>query len=373
MKNDARQSNASLIAFLAVMAGLLVLASYMVAPYVVAIIMGGILSILCQSSYRWFLRLGLKPRLAATLVTIGLIVLVIGPFLGFTALAVKQAVGVGQRLAASEISVDQLIARVTSWAPVQILIDNPEELEHATRNAVQTIGENASGFVLQLAGSIPAAMLQFVLAALACFFFLVDGAAAVNWLASKFPLDLEIRTRLQGAFKDTAISVVWASMAAAGAQSLVMLLAFVVLRVPAGFFAAGATFILAWIPLVGTAPVWMAGAIYLFVNGAPAKVIAMAAFGFLTSIVDNFVRPWVLRGRGEMHPLVSLVAIFGGIHLFGVVGVFFGPIIAAVVITVLQVWPIVGRRFGMQFPGGVETPREAAAAGSQVIMPPHRD
>jgi predicted PurR-regulated permease PerM len=76
----------------------------------------------------------------------------------------------------------------------------------------------------------------------------------------------------------------------------------------------------------------------------------MIVIGILTSLVDNFVRPIVLRGRGEMHPLVSLVAIFGGIQMFGLFGVFFGPILAAIVITLMTVWPMVGRRGGLPLP-----------------------
>jgi predicted PurR-regulated permease PerM len=48
-----------------------------------------------------------------------------------------------------------------------------------------------------------------------------------------------------------------------------------------------------------------------------------------------------------MHPLVSLVAIFGGIEMFGIMGVFLGPILAAVLMALLQIWPEVGHRFGL--------------------------
>jgi predicted PurR-regulated permease PerM len=89
----------------------------------------------------------------------------------------------------------------------------------------------------------------------------------------------------------------------------------------------------------------------------------MVGFGVVTGLDDNFVRPIVLKGRGEMHPLVSLVAIFGGLQMFGFFGVFFGPIVAAVVITLLQVWPIVGRRWGLQVGGGAIVPTDEAATG----------
>ena len=73
----------------------------------------------------------------------------------------------------------------------------------------------------------------------------------------------------------------------------------------------------------------------------------MVVCGLMTGIVDNVVRPMILKGRSKMHPLVSLVAIFGGIEMFGILGIFLGPILAAILIALLQIWPEVGQRFGL--------------------------
>jgi predicted PurR-regulated permease PerM len=76
------------------------------------------------------------------------------------------------------------------------------------------------------------------------------------------------------------------------------------------------------------------------------------------------VRPLILQGRSKMHPLVSLVAIFGGIEMFGLIGIFLGPILAAVLIALLQLWPAVGQRFGLLpgAPGGEFHPRSERSA-----------
>src|SRR5690606_4955450 len=105
------------------------------------------------------------------------------------------------------------------------------------------------------------------------------------------------------------------------------------------------TFVLTWIPLVGSTPVWLVGSVYLWINAGVSRVLAMVVFGMVCGISDNLVRPWVLKGRGDMHPLVSLVSIFGGIKLFGIFGVFFGPILAAAFLSLAQVWPVVAGRF----------------------------
>jgi predicted PurR-regulated permease PerM len=142
--------------------------------------------------------------------------------------------------------------------------------------------------------------------------------------------------------------VVLASLAAAGAQASVTLVVFLALRVPGAFVAAGIVFVLAWLPMIGITPVYAVGAGWLFHEHGIVQVLLLVAGGFAAGVADNIVRPAVLGGRHQMHPLVSLVAIFGGIATFGLFGVLVGPILAAVFIALLDTWPIVARHCGIQ-------------------------
>ena len=59
------------------------------------------------------------------------------------------------------------------------------------------------------------------------------------------------------------------------------------------------------------------------------------AWGTLViSAADNIIRPWVVSGKVELHPLVLLFFILGGVEAFGFIGLFLGPVIASV-LTVL--------------------------------------
>ena len=137
------------------------------------------------------------------------------------------------------------------------------------------------------------------------------------------------------------------------------MLSYLLLGVPAASLAAGATFLFAWIPLVGSAPVWLTGAIYLYAQDALLQALLMVVLGLLTGLIDNVVRTLILQGRSKMHPLVSLIAVFGGIEMFGILGILLGPILAAVCIALVQLWPAVGQRFGLlpSAQGGEGDPR----------------
>ena len=172
--------------------------------------------------------------------------------------------------------------------------------------------------------------LPVALASLAGGFLLVDGHRLLGWITDKLPLAADVRGHVGRSCQATAISVIWATIAAAAAQSGVMLLRALMLGVPAAFLAAGATVLFAWIPLVGCAPVWRAGAIALYAQDAMLHAILMVACGLMAGLVDHVVRSMILQGRSTMHPLVSLVAVFGGMEMFGILGIVLGPILAAV-------------------------------------------
>ena len=130
-----------------------------------------------------------------------------------------------------------------------------------------------------------------------------------------------------------------ASVLAALGQATVLLIAYLVLSVPGAFLAGGITFVFAWLPLLGCTPVWVMGAVYLYLKGQTQRMLLMTAFGLLASVVDNWIRPWVLQGRSELHPLLSLLVILGGLHTLGLPGIFLGPVFAALLISLLEIWP----------------------------------
>ena len=322
---------------------------YLIKSFAVTIIMGGLLALLSYPAYRLILHKNQRPTVSAFVVTFLVILLALGPIVTFAGLAVKQAVVVGQGLAQSEeITFGEVVSSMKKWPLIGAVIGE-RDIEGQLKATLQTVGKAASKWVVTFAKNVPEGLMKFFLAGLTCFFFLRDGPDFLKWIYIRLPFEDEIRQRLTDVFKDTAISVVWATMAAAGIQAIIMTTGFLALDVPAAFFAGGVTFIFAFIPLLGSVPVWLSGSLYLLWVGSTGSVVLMLLLGAFTATIDNFIRPWILKGRNEMHPLVSLLAIIGGIETFGVPGVFLGPIIAALLITLLQIWPLVSSQKTKEF------------------------
>lgn len=338
----------TLVVFLCLLIFALIASIWMIGHYLLALIMGGILTLLTKPMFQRLRTKGLGPKISAAIVTTGIVLLVIIPLSLFLTMAVKQGLSLGKAIDTENLpSFSEIATRLSYWTPLETMGVSTEELSTKMSEWVRSAGKTASTLALAFLAYLPDLTLQLVLACITCFFLLLDGNRMRKWMQDKVLLDQDVRKRLVDSFKNMAVATIWATLAAGGAQGALMLIAFLILNVPGAFLAGGAVFILAWIPLVGSAPAWIIGIIYLVVKGSIGKAVLMGIFGILTSIVDNFVRPLVLRGRSDMHPLVSLVAIFGGIRIFGILGVFLGPILAAVVISLLEAWPQVAHRFGL--------------------------
>jgi predicted PurR-regulated permease PerM len=101
--------------------------------------------------------------------------------------------------------------------------------------------------------------------------------------------------------------------------------------------------VLSIIPGVGTALVWVPAAIYLMATGSVVAGVVLVAFcGAVVGSVDNFLRPRLVGKDTQMHDLLILFSTLGGLLLFGVVGFILGPILAALFVTV---WDIYGSAF----------------------------
>jgi len=92
------------------------------------------------------------------------------------------------------------------------------------------------------------------------------------------------------------------------------------------------------IPVVGSALIWVPIAIYLLLTGTIWKGVFLLIWGVVVvSSIDNVLRPLVVGGRVELHPMVLLFFIFGGVEAFGFLGLFLGPVVASVLSALFQI------------------------------------
>src|SRR5262249_23158013 len=98
------------------------------------------------------------------------------------------------------------------------------------------------------------------------------------------------------------------------------------------------TMVMSFVPFIGLASVWGFVALYLYLHGHAglAVFIALWCGGFVNTL-DHFAKPYIIGGQAKLHPLLVFVSVFGGIHLLGILGIFVGPIIGAVLYSLLKI------------------------------------
>jgi predicted PurR-regulated permease PerM len=97
----------------------------------------------------------------------------------------------------------------------------------------------------------------------------------------------------------------------------------------------------ALIPLVGTSVIWFPASIILLISGQTFNGIGLLLYGiFVISLADNFIRPVLIGSKTKINSLLILFSVFGGLKLFGLIGIFLGPIIIAFLLTFIEIYKI---------------------------------
>jgi len=96
---------------------------------------------------------------------------------------------------------------------------------------------------------------------------------------------------------------------------------------------------LSLIPFVGAGAVWVPCSLWLYMShGQTGAAIGLALYGFfVVSLADNLVKPWVLHGQTNLHPLLALLSVIGGVQALGPIGIFVGPMLVAFLQALLNI------------------------------------
>ncbi len=197
----------------------------------------------------------------------------------------------------------------------------------------------ARDFLLASGKTLGHSLLQMTFAVFIGFFFFRDGDALLrNLRVGLEKLAGPVGTELLATIHGTVAGVVHGIFGTALAQALAAWIGFLIAGVPGAFLLAVATFFLSVVP-VGPPLIWGGAIFWLVRQDAIGWAIFMALWGFFViSSIDNLVKPYLIS-RGSGLPLLLIVlGVFGGIAAFGFIGVFIGPPLLAVGLTLVRLW-----------------------------------
>jgi predicted PurR-regulated permease PerM len=323
--------------------GIVILLIYLVylvlAPFLAPLAWAGVLVVVAYPVYEWLAR-RCGATTAALLSTLGVTLVLIVPTLLVMVSFVRQGLYAAQSI--------QLQVSSGHWQWVNdlsALIQSrfPDATSNDLTSSLSRYGEMAAAFVASRLGTIlrHTAVFFFDLgvAILAMFYLFRDGHSIVARLRQVLPFELAHRDRMLSDTRDLIFASVTSSLVAAAAHGALGGIAFALAGIKAPIFWGVMMGFMSFVPLVGSALIWVPVSISLMAGGHLGRGLILIVFcAVIVSSVDNLIRPWLISGRAQMSGLVVFISILGGISVFGLLGIILGPIIVAAAASLLDLY-----------------------------------
>lgn len=249
-----------------------------------------------------------------------------------------------------------LVAKFKAILAVIPLPDNVLDAAYtAVTNNLGSIISGVQGGLLRLFGSLidntASILLSTTIILFALYYFYRDGVRIVEYVKDLTPLRNKYDYLLMERFKVSASVLVISTLALAAVQGASIALVTVWMGLP-WFYLGMATAIASFIPAVGTALIWIPLAIYLYAQGSPVQAVFIVIWGAVVMgvIIDNLLRPQLITRLSKFyaggtvsiqlldHTLLVFLSILGGLIAFGVLGLLYGPIIAALCLSIFDIY-----------------------------------
>lgn len=169
------------------------------------------------------------------------------------------------------------------------------------------------------------------------FYALKDGKKFVEWTRKFDFMDTDKQDVLYRSTARSVWAVVKGHVLIAFSQGLLAGIGLWIFGLPNVLFWTFMMILLGFIPMIGSAFVWLPAAIYLTLSGNVVNAGLLVVYGVIVvGGSDNFLRPLVVDDEANIHPFFILIGLIGGVGLFGPVGIFLGPVIFGVLKNLLD-------------------------------------
>lgn len=291
-------------------------------------------------------RLNGRRSLAALIICIGLTAAILIPLVFLSISLANEANDVYGRLKDPETlrkiqawldpTSGPIVSRIRSWLPSSLRIDSLQ-LGARLGAQAQEIGVGALSVATKFAAGVFSFLMDYFIMVVVLFFLLRDSAYFASCVQTISPLSEAQEELFVERFRTVTRATVVGNLLTALTQGTAGGLVFLSLGLPNPILWGALTALFSLIPVIGTALVWVPWTIYLFAVGSPGKAVILLALEIVVvGGIDNILRPLLIEGHVKMHTLVVFFSILGGIGYFGIVGMFFGPLVFAIAITLLE-------------------------------------
>lgn len=319
----------------------------LVEPFLHTMIFSTVLAVLFAPVFSWALQVCKGRRTLASVLTVAIIVFCLLIPMVFLLLAlISQGV---ESLAALnqwvvKTDVETLMSgeyhHYLTWIQKELpfLRLNELDIESSFVQYSKEFAQAMLGVGTELVRNGARLLMHFLLMGFILFYFLRDGGQMVSYLRHVSPLRPHQEDYIIDSLKRVARGVLMGCLLVAILQGIAGGIGLSIAGIPA-FFWGGMMALASLIPVLGTGLVWVPAVGYLFLSGDWKMAIFLSLWcGVLVVGIDTILRPIFMREAARVSTFYIFLAILGGVYTFGMLGVFYGPLILSFVMVMLQIY-----------------------------------
>lgn len=288
----------------------------------------------------------IKPALSAMVICF-ILFIIVGFFAAFfVGIISKEAYGL-YLAAKGAVFKDELLAVITSEKLEFInSILARFELRLTTEDLLSPFAE-LGGFLgrtlfdqaSMIASNVLKLAINFFMLLIVLFFLLMDGKKVIDYMISLSPLPTEEDETIITKFREMAGAILIVNGVAGLIQGFAGGIYFKIIGVPSPFLWGVVMGILAFLPIVGIGAVMLPVAVLFLLKGKIAIGVVTIIFYLTASLLTEYVfKPKFVGEKVKMHPLLVFLAIIGGLKLFGVLGIIYGPLVVTFFLTLSDIY-----------------------------------
>ncbi len=334
--------------FLACFVVSFIMLGWLLRPFISQIVLAAVITGLFNPIYRFFLvKDKINPPLASFVTCLLVFVLVFVPIVFFVGILSKEAYDL-YLTAKSAVLNDQLKALLQSSSLLEranfILANfnlelSSEDLNQAISEIGKIVGLFLYGQARLIASNMLAFLANFFVMLIIIYYLLIEGERLVAFIIDLSPLPKEQDEKLIQKFKDMAGAILIGNGLGGLIQGTLGGIVFSIFGLKSPFLWGVIMGLLAFLPIIGIGIVFVPAAIYLFLTGRVAASIFFIVFYIMLSGgVEYLFKPKLVGQRVQMHTLLVFLSIIGGLKLFGILGIVYGPLVVTAFLTLTDIY-----------------------------------
>ncbi len=309
--------------FIITIIAFLLFSLFLVRSFLIAIVSGILLSYIFYPVYKFMRKTVISQNIAAFLTILSVILIFMIP-LFFTANAlIGQSITLFQQI--KEFDFSNIEEKIPDMFRGNVEFDS--YVKDTLNKLTLSLARGTSDFLV----SLPKKLLGFFVMFFVMFYMLKEGKELVEKMRMHIPLKERYRRHVSERFNSVVYATIYGIVTTAIVQGAVGALGLWIFGVSSPLLWGLVMTILAMIPFIGPAFVWLPASLFKLATGETFNGIGLILYGLLVvSTIDNVVRPRIIGSKGNVHPVLVLLGVLGGLEVFGLLGIIIGPLILAI-------------------------------------------